>query len=336
MADLMLSGASQRFNTRCVDVKNLVYVVEERSNPSTDVFVIPAVTAAGCRVVRCRFTDLPAAAELAGATLVFVRYVPPAWAKLTEAVRTSLRGLAFFMDDDVLDVRASAGMPWRYRFKLARLASWRSGWLRRQKAELWVSTPYLMQKYANWRPRLVLPSPTEHPTGMRRVFYHGSASHAAEIVWLRPVLEEALRSEKRLALEIVGGQDVYSLYRGLPRVMVVHPMRWPSYQTFLAMPGRHVGLAPQLDVPFNRARSYTKFFDITRCGAVGIYSPNSACAELVSHETDGIVAPLEQQAWVDAILHLARNEPVCRTLLGNAEIKMADLADRGYTLLSGQ
>jgi hypothetical protein len=306
----------------------VAYLVEEQSNPSTDCYVLPALSACGHRVVRCCFGDLPAADDLNGAVVVFVRYVPPAWARLVKAVRPRLRGLVFFMDDDVLDVRASAGMPWHYRLKLARLAAGRLRWLRRHGAELWVSTAYLQEKYAKWEPRLVLPSPLSNTTALRRVFYHGTASHDAEKRWLRPVAEEALRQEERLVFEIVGGRDLDSLYRGLPRVTVVHQMKWPAYQAFLAMPGRLVGLAPLMDVPFNRARSYTKFFDITRCGAVGIYSPKSACADVVSHGVDGLVVELDQEAWVAAILNLVRDEPLRQKLLGNAEVRMGELARR--------
>jgi hypothetical protein len=285
-------------------------------------------------VVRCGFSDLPDAADLEGAVLVFVRYVPAAWARLVEAARPRLRSVVFFMDDDVLDVAASAGMPWRYRFKLARLAAWRRQWLQRQDAELWVSTLYLQQKYSDRRPRLVLPSPAANLEAVRRIFYHGTASHLAEIRWLRPVMEEVLQRNERLAFEIIGGRDVYRLYRGMPRVTVVHPMKWPAYQAFQAMPGRHVGLAPLLDLPFNQARSYTKFFDNTRCGAVGIYSPNSACAAVVSHGVEGLIVELGQQAWAEAIVSLAQDEPFRQTLLRNAQDKIAALAaiaGQGYS-----
>ena len=308
--------------------KGVVYLVEEQSNPSTDCFVLPAVSAWGHQVVRCCFTDLPAADELTGAVVVFVRYVPSGWARLVKAVRPQLRRLVFFMDDDVLNVRASAGMPWHYRLKLARLAAGRLRWLQRHEAELWVSTHYLQKKYAKWEPRLVLPSPVSNATDLRRVFYHGTASHDAEKRWLRPVVEEALRQDERLVFEIVGGPGVGSLYRGLPRVNVVHQMKWPAYQAFLAMPGRIVGLAPVMYSPFNRARSYTKFFDITHCGAVGVYSPNSACADVVSHRVDGLIVELDQEAWVEAILNLVRDEPLRRNLLRNAEVKLRELTDK--------
>lgn len=295
----------------------------EQSNPSTDYFVLPAVREAGfSRIERCGFSDLPSPSELTGAAVIFVRYVPGAWARLIEEVRLKLRSLIYFLDDDLLDIRASTGTPLRYRYKLVRLAAWRAGWLRKQRAEIWVSTPYLLEKYAEWLPRLIRPAPLPGFQDVRRLFYHGTASHHSEIRWLRPVIEEALSRDARLAFEIIGGGDVYRLYRNLPRVNVIHPMKWPAYQAFLAMAGRHIGLAPQLDTPFNRARSYTKFFDITRCGAVGIYSRGSASASVVCHEVEGVVAPPDPEAWVQAILRLAKDEPWRQSLLRNAVEKV--------------
>lgn len=321
------------YTTRNIVRGNVVYLVEERPNPSVDYFVLPALAVTGHRVVRCDLRNLPAAADLEGASVIFVRYVSPAWIKLIEAARSRLHELVFFMDDDVLDVGASTGMPWRYRFKLARLAAWRAGWLKRMGAVLWVSTPQLQNKYAAWHPELVLPAPLASPADVCRVFYHGSASHDAEIRWLRPVMEEVLRRDERIVFEIVGGRDVYRMYRGLPRISVVNPMKWPAYQSFLSMPGRHIGLAPLHDLPFNRARSYTKFFDITRCGAAGIYSPDGAYAGVVRHGVEGLLVPLQQDAWAEAILDLARNEPLRQGLLRNAEVeseKLAELARRSY------
>ena len=306
----------------------VLYLVEEQPNPSSDFFVLPAVFADCSRIVRCSFAELPSPAELDGATVIFVRYVPSAWMKLIQSVRSRLRALIFFMDDDVLDLGASAGTPLRYRFKLMRLAGWRAGWLKRMGAELWVSTPYLLHKYSALNPKLVLPSPITNPFEVCRVFYHGSASHLAEIRWLYPVMEEVLRRDERITFEIVGGQDVYRLYRGLPRVTVVHPMKWQAYQDFLSLGTRHIGLAPLLEMPFNQARSYTKFFDITRCGAVGVYSPKSECAEVVTHGEDGLVVALDQAAWVEAILGLAGDGLRRAAMSQNARSSMDGLAAR--------
>lgn len=305
-----------------------VYLIEERPNPSTDYFVLPAVSSPGVRVERCGFRDLPSPGDLVGATVVFVRYVPPAWTRLLDRANPALRRLVLFVDDDVLDIGATAGMPWRYRFKLARLAAWKQRWLRRKQAELWVATDYLQRKYADWRPRLVRPMPAASSEEVCRVFYHGSASHGAEIRWLRRVMADVLRRNNRVVFEIIGGKDVYRLFRMLPRVTVVHPMRWAAYQAFLAMPGRHVGLAPLLDVPFNRARSCTKFFDITRCGAVGVYAGDGAYAEVVRNGVEGLIVEQDPAAWAEAILRLAHDEPLRKTMLRNAQERFTTLTEQ--------
>ena len=314
-------------------VTALIFLVEERPNPSSDYFVLPALRAMGAEVRRCGFSEVPTRSELDGAVVVLVRYVPAPWRRWIESGRSRIRQLVFFMDDDLLDIAASRGLPWRYRWKLARLAAWQQGWLRRQQASLWVSTDYLARKYREWNPVVVHPAPLAGIEEGRmtargcRVFYHGSASHGAEVRWLRPVLEEVLKRDESVSFEIIGGREVHRLYCGLPRVTVVHPMNWPAYQAFLKAGSRDIGLAPQVDSPFNRARSYTKFFDITQSGAVGIYSPGSATADVVAHDKEGLVIELEPRRWADAILRLAADEPLRRVLLENARVKVDALAD---------
>lgn len=313
---------------------SVIYLVEERENPSTDYFILPAILVSGCRVVRCVFSDRPKQSDLIGACVIFVRYLPSAWTKLIERVRPDLHSLVFFMDDDVLDTKASAGLPMRYRYKLARLGAGQAAWLKKQKADLWVSNNYLQKKYSGWRPRLLQPFPLVESRDGCRVFYHGSASHDAEIKWLHPVIEEALHRDERISFEIIGGQDVNRLYKGIPRVNVIHPMSWSAYRSFQSLHGRHIGLAPLLDTEFNKARSYTKYMDITSCGAVGIYSPNSVYTQVVQDRRNGLIIPLRKAKWVEAILELARDESLRKTLLQNAEINSAELAQkaqRGYS-----
>lgn len=317
------------------DAQRTIYLIEEQHNPSTDFFIIPALAANKYKgIVRCGFNELPNAADLIGVTIIFVRYIAPAWVRLIEKVRDSLQALIIFIDDDVFTINASAGMSWRYRFKLAYLSAWRFNWLKQQRAELWVSTPYLCQKYAEWRPRLVLPSPVSSPCHVLRVFYHGTASHNAEIRWLRPVIAEVLRRNTNIAFEIVGGDDVYRLYRGLDRVTVIHPMKWSAYQCFLNAEKRHIGLAPLLDTPFNRARSYAKFFGIHSCGAVGIYSENGVFNEIVRHGIDAFVITMEPEAWVNAIVQLVEDNLLRETLFANACITFTELVNKAQVSYS--
>jgi glycosyltransferase involved in cell wall biosynthesis len=317
---------SLKLNQHHVTDEKIVYLVEEQRNPSTDFFIMPVLSVNQPQQVRrCGFKDLPKAKELIGATVIFIRYIVPAWIKLIETVRPLLRELIIFIDDDVFNLHASAGMSLRYRFKLANLSARYCHWFKKQQATLWVSTPYLHQKYADWQPRLVLPSPINAPCQTVRVFYHGTASHNAEIQWLRPVIASALARNSNMAFEIVGGDDVYHLYRGLERVTVIHPMKWSAYQCFLNSEVRHIGLAPLLDTPFNRARSYAKFFGIHSCGAIGIYSQNGIFKEIIQHEVNGLLLPMETEAWVSAISRLITDKPLRENLLLNANETCSEL-----------
>lgn len=311
------------------------FVIEENRNASTDYYLVPALSSLGCDLRRISHGEALPPADLDGSLIVFIRYIPNVWIKLIERIKQKIRGVIFFMDDDLLDLRASEGMPLRYRAKLSRLSVVRKSWLREQNIELWVSTPYLYEKYKSWKPRLVLPS-NVGTTPCRKIFYHGSASHAAEIKWLQPVIGEVLERDESIVFEIVGGSNVYRAYNKHPRVIVTHPMKWPAYQAYLLMSERHIGLAPMLDSPFNRARSYTKFFDITSCGAVGIYTKGTIYADVVGHRSEGLVVDMQQQDWVDSILTLVQDENLRIKLLQNAREKVKklnEIAESGYKKL---
>ncbi|WP_299595783.1 glycosyltransferase family 1 protein [uncultured Microbulbifer sp.] len=306
-------------------------VVEEGANPSSDYFVRPFLSGAGADVVRCSFAQLPSADLLDGAIVTFVRYVPRNWRQLIERHRGVIRQLNYFMDDDLFSWPAFARMPLRYQWKLLRL-SWRhQSWLRAMGAKLLVSTPYLQQRYAEWQPQLLAP---QVPAGLLpllgrddvessgsapvTVFYHGSASHGADLKWLRPVIAQVLAANERIVFEVIGNNGVNRLFRGLPRVHVLYPMKWDAYQLLLQRPGRSIGLAPLLDSPFNRARAHTKFLDITLAGAVGIYAAGPVYGEVVRHRENGLLLPMDQGAWADCILQLAADAPFRAKMLSEA------------------
>ncbi|WP_226702113.1 glycosyltransferase family 1 protein [Microbulbifer elongatus] len=306
-------------------------VVEENANPSSDYFVLPFLHAQGHSVERRGFAELPEPGALRGAQVLFVRYIPNAWRRLITASRYEIAGVHLFMDDDLFSWSSFARMPLRYQWKLLRL-SWRhQSWLRAMGAKLLVSTPYLQQRYSEWQPQLLAPQvPAALLPLLERedvdfsdsapitVFYHGSASHGADLKWLRSVIERVLAADERIVFEVIGNSSVNRLFKGLPRVQVLHPMKWDSYQSLLRRPGRSIGLAPLLNSPFNRARAHTKFLDITLAGAVGIYAAGPVYGEVVRHRENGLLLPMDQGTWADAILQLAADRSVRKQMLNEA------------------
>ena len=334
-----------------------IYIVEEGPNPSTDYFVLPLVTRAHATVLRCSWDQLPAASDLHGASVIFIRYVTAAWRALIEQTRHSLARLIYFMDDDLFDWKASRGLSWRYRFKLLKRATWQRKWLLKMQPELWVSTPWLQQKYAQHEPCLVLPTPlgltnycnklpnhADSPSVEIKqfdefraknckasenegcvVFYHGNGSHQAEIDWLLPVVELVLAANTHITFELIGNAKTKKLYRHLKRVTVTPQMKWPAYQAFIKRPGRHIGLAPLLEHPFNLARSYTKFFDIHRAGAAGIYAVTGPWQPFIEPGKQGVLVPMQVSSWVGAILDLAADQAQRANILEAADKKIHQL-----------
>lgn len=300
------------------------YIVEEGPNPSTDYFVLPAFAQTSDSVIRCRWDELPTPGALINATVIFVRYVPTQWRKLIAATlitnQTASPKIIYFMDDDLFDTSITRGQTLRYRYKLAHLAAWQQNWLAKMHAEYWVSTPWLEQKYQHLHPKLVEPKPIKNPEQICRVFYHGSASHEDEIRWLHPIMQTVLKENSNIVFEIIGDTSVNKLYRSLPRVSVIHPMKWTAYQAFVSTPGRHIGLAPMLDNAFNQARSYTKFFDITRAGAAGIYAEHGPWASILTDKKNGLLIKADPTAWIETILQLAQDENLRTQIIEQAII----------------
>jgi len=294
-------------------------IVEERPNPSTDFFVLPKLLADNKNVVKFTFNQLPSAQQICGATIIFIRYVPKNWQQFVSSNRQNIRNVIFFMDDDLFDLRATQGTPLRYRYKLAKLSTVRQSWLVKTQASLWVSTPYLMKRYSKWNPVLIVPRAISDSKQTTRVFYHGSASHQDEIQWLYTVMSEVLAANQNISFELIGDYVVNKQYKQLPRTTVLHPMDWPSYKNLLQQPGRHIGLAPLLNKPFNQARSHTKFFDITLCNAVGIYADHPAYQSIVKHQENGFLLPMNSKTWADAILQLSQNESLRNEMLKTAK-----------------
>ncbi|MEZ2743022.1 hypothetical protein ACBP93_10365 [Paenalcaligenes hominis] len=243
-------------------------------------------------------------------TLVFIRYINKKWISYLKKFNVNHRPhLVFFIDDDVFDYRMHIGLPWRYRYKLYYFASSYQKQLKKMGFALWVSTPWLQQKYQQWQPLLRPPqNPYSHQKrGKDIVFYHGTASHEAEIEWLIPVFEAVLQENEKLNIELIGNKKVQQLFKDIAGVHVYHPMSWYSYRELISSPGRIIGLAPLLQTPFNQARSASKFFDITYAGAVGIYAKSHVYTNQVVHEQNGLLLPMNSEEWIEQILYLAEN-----------------------------
>lgn len=310
-----------------------VLIIEHGRMPSTDYFVLPRASSLGVptRLVdSAAMANPPASLFAAGTLVVFVRYVEPAWGKAVLRAQSAglLSGLIYFIDDDLFDSKSWGNVPTKYSRKIKKIAPGLK-WLTKHQVKLWVASRYLREKYRDQTPELILPCPEESLYDRQsgpKIFYHGTASHIDEINWLTPIIRQVQERCAHTTFEIIGDLSINRLYRNIPRVSVLHPMSWDNYRAYCASADLQIGLAPLLDTPFNAARSTTKFFDMIRCGAVGIYSDREPFSAFIRNREDGFLVENSPALWVDTIVSLAQDPELRCRIYQNARQRALDIS----------
>lgn len=261
---------------------------------------------------------------------LYVRFTP---------LHDNLTNKVFFMDDDLLDWRSLLDIPLPYALRLFCKVTSKRCLILSSFSELWVSTPYLACKYAALKPRLLRPVAsgplldrhwfksfisTSTSTDAVRICYHGTWSHRDDMKWLAPVISEVQQRCPNTIFEVIGGDRVARIFRGIPRVSVLSTMSWPDYLKHTQNIHQDIGLAPLRDTLFNRGRGPIKFFDYARAGAVGVYSDGPAFSEFVSHNIDGYVLDNNPELWVDTIATLVNSPQLRQQMADSAWLKVLD------------
>ncbi len=280
-------------------------------------------------LVRLQCDEQQARMEVACDFVIIARYLPPHWIGPLQSFHDAGGKIIYFMDDDLMDPTASAGLPKAYRRKIGDWAWRQRGVIETLCKEFWVASPHLAAKYAAWSPLLLSSLPgaaTLAQHELVKVCYHGSASHGAEIWWLAGLMRQVQSSQNRTTFEIFGDHEVNKLFRGLPRTAVLHPMDWPNYLAYTGSVERDIGLAPLLPEPFNAGRAPSKFFDFARMGAVGIYTDSEPYRSFIRHDVDGLLLPNDPMAWAAAIQELTADPARRRRLAAAARERALSMA----------
>ncbi|MDW7998699.1 MAG: glycosyltransferase [Thermodesulfovibrio sp.] len=325
-----------------MDFDRNIWIVEECINPSTEYYILPALKILGFED-RIRILNSPPSKILdSNITIFFVRYLNRDWNEFVEKNKRKIKKIIYFMDDDLFDLKSWQGLPLRYIKKIYLKAFRWKKWLSKVNFDFFVSTEYLAEKYQKLNPIILPPYPIFNTSLLNQnnkgkgdiiVFYHGTASHKKEIYWLYDIVKATTEKNENIVYEFIGNNSIYNKFKSLERVIVVYPMKWNLYKNFLLTKNRHIGLVPILSNNFNRARSYTKFFEISACGGVGIYSKESCYKSIISDNTDGILVPNDKERWIETILRLAHDNSYRLKLYFNSIEKLKHLkefAEKAY------
>jgi glycosyltransferase involved in cell wall biosynthesis len=235
------------------------------------------------------------------------------------------------MDDDLLDLKCLKSLPFLYASKLLFKFCLNKIIILLLNPEIWVSTQYLADKYIELRPQILRPTvpdsrfrPSYIIGSFLNLCYHGTWSHKNEIKWLVPIIREVQSRCPNTIFEIIGGDRVAKLFKGIPRVEVLDTMPWPQYLEHTSNTHQDIGLAPLMDTLFNRGRGPIKFFDYTRAGAVGLYSKGPAFGDFVADGVDGFLLDNDPQAWVEKIIELVNNPELRQVMADKAWKKVLE------------
>lgn len=312
-------------------------ILEQGPNPTTDYYLRPRLTTLDPPPTTIANIDAaPASVPIRpGTFVVIVRYINGRWVRHITRHQAFLSGCAYLMDDDLPDAWRSRQLPLRYRWKIQRLFLSQRAALARICDRVWVSNQYLADRYASSGALVLTPLPLvrrpDHPEPLT-YFYHGTASHAPEHVWLLDIVRGVQAATQGLTFVTLGPAPLGRRYARVPRVLALHPLSWPGYLDALPAMRHDIGLAPLLETRFNQARSHTKFFDFTRLGAVGIYSEVPPYAQFIRHGVDGLLVANDPGAWHRAILDLAGCHERRHAMLDAARRRVDHLMAAGHSL----
>jgi hypothetical protein len=240
--------------------------------------------------------------------VVLVRMPSERWARPLAVAKDKLVEVVWLLDDDVLAAREDKWLPEAYRLRLL------TSYLRFKRAyadlidRVWASTPAIAARFpaerVEVRPPQAIRLPQARPV---TIFYHGTAAHRREHAFLLPIFEELQARTERTVLEVIGDHELYRLFRSVPRLRVLHPMRWPDYLAHLRSGRYDIGLAPLLDTPFNRARSGIKALEIASIGAQGVLSRRPPYTEYAHLPGLHLVGD-DPAEWVRTIMGLTSHD----------------------------
>ncbi|HYQ14291.1 MAG TPA: glycosyltransferase [Polyangiaceae bacterium] len=160
------------------------------------------------------------------------------------------------------------------------------------------SVPELQRVYGelNGRGRVFLnqvvaPPPLREPSGSEtvNVGWGGSAGHLADVAEVAEVLMDLVRARPQLTLQLMCSDKIWQLFDALPND---RKQRTPvgSIEEYYAFVSRlDIGIAPNQDRGFNRARSDVKFLEYAGWGAVAVVQRLTPYLDSVEHGENGFL-----------------------------------------------
>ncbi len=259
-------------------------------------------------------------------TIILVRYIPFNIFLNLIILKRKSKKIILLLDDNLLDLNIFSELPLLYKLKIFFNIYCYKFLFNLFISEIWVTNKYLEEKVSQQISRnrinirlLSLNHKESYPIKkIYKIAYLGTSSHTKELTWLKTLFEKIQQKRKDCIIEIYVNKKWRNKFRSIPRIKMVYPLDWETFFLDTLIGKVDVVLNPIFKSNFNNFRSPTKFFDITRLEAVGIYSNLKPFRDFINHNHDGILLDNNIDAWIEKISFILDNSDVREKLFLNA------------------
>jgi GT2 family glycosyltransferase/glycosyltransferase involved in cell wall biosynthesis len=346
-----LTGAAMRAPAVVRRAKPLVVAVPERfdnGRPSPCAYIRllhPLDHPAIGGDVNLVLADAETALGYRADVIVTQRYALPDVASadaLAAHARATGAHLVYDLDDDLLNIPRTHpdALTLRPKAKTVRRMLERAD-------TVWLSTPGLVERVRPIRPDAVLienglderiwayaPRDPGFEADPVRILCMGTSTHDRDFALIQPALVR-LKAEygDRVSIDVIGMTGQADLPSELSRIgPSIHGGRsYPAFVDWIngVWPAWHIGLAPLLDTPFNRAKSSIKAMDYAAMGLVVLASDMPVYQGSLADGPAGRLVANTPQAWFEALSWLLRAQDLRRSIAAGARAAFLATASLG-------
>ena len=259
-------------------------------------------------------------------TIILVRYIPLNILLNLIYLKRNSKKIILLLDDNLLDLNLFSELPLLYKLKIFLNIYCYKFFFPLFINEIWVSNRCLGEKVKqsiskneiNIRLLMLNHKQTYPLKKFYKIAYLGTSSHSKELKWLKILFEKIQKQREDCLIEIYVNKKWRNYFRSIPRMKITYPLDWETFFLDTSISKADIVVNPIFKSNFNNYRSPTKFYDITRLEAVGIYSNEKPFAQFVNNNHDGILLDNNIDDWIAKIFFLLDNSREREKLFINA------------------
>ena len=263
-------------------------------------------------------------------TIILVRYIPFGIFLDLLILKRRSKKIILLLDDNLLDLNIFSELPFSYKLKIFFAVYCYKYFFNLFINQIWVTNKILgdkvKKKILTRKIDIKLLSlsncKTYESRKIYKIAYLGTSSHTKELRWLKILFEKIQEKRKDCLIEIYVNKKWRNYFRSIPRIKMTYPLNWETFYLDTSIGNVDIVLNPILNSNFNKFRSPTKFFDITRLKAVGIYSNTIPFSEFINNNIDGVLLDNNVDNWIEKINFLLDNSDIREKLLLNAQKRL--------------